>query len=172
MAIPAYNKYYFTPFWTTSFKDLEYTNESFNDPVLTEKWLAAGYPNKFTGMMCDMRSPQPVWNDRIIRQFAKYGWQDIGTSYYRMDSGTVLPTHGDLYKRYVELFNLEGREDTIRRAIIFLEDWQSGHYLEIADDVITKWTAGTVIEWAYDTPHMAANLGLTPRYTLQVTGHL
>jgi len=29
-----------------------------------------------------------------------------------------------------------------------------------------------VIEWAYDTPHMAANIGLEPRYTLQITGHV
>jgi hypothetical protein len=24
----------------------------------------------------------------------------------------------------------------------------------------------------YDTPHMAANIGLADRYTLQITGHL
>jgi hypothetical protein len=29
-----------------------------------------------------------------------------------------------------------------------------------------------VFEWTYDTPHMAANIGLEPRYTLQITGHI
>jgi hypothetical protein len=56
--------------------------------------------------------------------------------------------------------------------VVFLENWSSGHYLEIGGDVITNWTAGTVVEWAYDVPHMAANIGLLPRYTLQVTGHI
>ena len=34
------------------------------------------------------------------------------------------------------------------------------------------WQAGDTVEWTYDLPHMAANIGLEPRYTLQITGHL
>ena len=111
-------------------------------------------------------------NHRFVEIFAAMGWQDIGTSYYRMGPGTILPMHSDLYVKYIDLFNLKGREDTIRRAVIFLEDWQSGHYLEICGDSITNWQAGNVVEWAYDAPHLAANMGITPRYTLQVTGHV
>jgi hypothetical protein len=70
------------------------------------------------------------------------------------------------------LFDLKGQEHTIHRAIVFLEDWASGHYLEIDGEPIIKWTAGDVVIWCYDTPHMAANMGLTPRYTLQITGHI
>ena len=119
-----------------------------------------------------MRSPQPSWNQQFIDHFAAQGWKDIGTSYYRMNPGTVLPSHSDLYKRYIEIFNLQGQEHTIRRAIVFLEDWQSGHYSECCGDPVVNWTAGTVIEWYYDAPHMAANLGTVPRYTLQITGHI
>jgi hypothetical protein len=175
MAIQEYSKYQITPFWKSnqsSYKDLEYIQEEFNDPDSLSQWLGAGYPNKFTGDMCDMRSTQPHWNHRIISKFEKYGWKDIGTSYYRMGPGTILPMHSDLYVKYIDLFNLQGKEETIRRAVIFLEDWQSGHYLEICGDVITGWEAGAVVEWAYDAPHMAANMGMTPRYTLQVTGHI
>ncbi len=89
-----------------------------------------------------------------------------------MNTGTVLPVHGDLYKKYIELYNLQGQEHRIRRAVIFLEDWASGHYFEGMGQALTKWSAGTVIEWTYDTPHMAANIGITPRYTLQITGHI
>jgi hypothetical protein len=66
---------------------------------------------------------------------------------------------------------LQGKENTIYRALILLEDWKSGHYLEAMGVPYTDWTAGTVVEWSYDTPHMAANIGLEPRYTLQITGH-
>ena len=119
-----------------------------------------------------MRSPQPTWNNRFIDIFAGQGWKDIGTSYYRMNTGTVLPTHSDLYLKYIELFNLRGREHTIRRAVVFLEEWQPGHYFEGIGRPCVDWKAGTTIEWTYDTPHMAANVGLTPRYTLQITGHI
>jgi hypothetical protein len=160
------------PFWDDAYKQLDYETESFNDTASTEFWLNKGYAQKFTGAMCDMRKTQPEWNDRIVQHFANLGFKDIGTSYYRMSSGTILPVHQDLYKRYVELFNLQGKENTIWRAVIFLEDWASGHYLEIDNIPVTKWSAGDMVVWNYDTPHMAANMGLLPRYTLQITGHV
>jgi len=166
------HKYQLYPFWNDDYKSLDYINEPFNDTPQTHAWQAQGYSNHFTGDMCDMRSPQPEWNQRFIDIFAGQGWKDIGTSYYRMNTGTVLPTHNDLYKKYIELFDLAGKEHTIRRAIIFLEDWQPGHYAEYLDAAYVNWRAGAVVEWVYDTPHLAANLGPTPRYTLQITGHV
>jgi len=52
---------------------------------------------------------------------------------------------------------------------VFLEDWQPGHILEIDGSPISQWHAGDYVIWNYDTPHMAANLGLVPRYTAQIT---
>lgn len=160
------------PWWDDEYKRLDYQEEAFNNPVDLEKWLAMGYTCTFTGSMCDMRSPQPSWNCKFIDYFTGLGWRDIGTSYYRMDTCTILPVHQDTYKRYVELFDLQGQEHTIRRAIVFLEDWASGHYLEIKGRPVTEWRAGYTVVWAYDAPHMAANIGITPRYTLQITGHI
>lgn len=174
MAIPAHAiiKYQIEKFWDDSFKQLDYVNEEFNDAENLTKWLALGYPNKFTGDMCDIRQTQPTWNHVFIELFASMNWKDIGTSYYRMMPGTTLPTHYDLYKRYIEVFDLQGQEQSIRRAIVFLEDWQPGHYAEYVDQPYTSWIAGSTVEWAYDAPHMAANMGPTPRYTLQITGHV
>jgi hypothetical protein len=118
-----------------------------------------------------MRHQLPSWNQRFIDLYKSMGWKDIGIAYYRMHTGTVMPNHSDLYKRYVEVFNLQGQEQTIRRALVLLEDWKSGHYLEVMGIPEVKWSAGTVVEWTYDTPHMAANIGIEPRYTLQITGH-
>lgn len=165
-------KYQMDVFWDDEYKKLNYINEPFNDVVSTSQWLEQGYPPKFTGDMCDMRDTQPTWNNKIVEHFAQLGWQDIGTSYYRMNTGTVLPVHSDLYLKYISLFNLQGHEHTIRRAIVFLEDWKSGHYFEANGVPKLQWQAGEVVEWTYDTPHMAANIGLEPRYTLQITGHV
>ena len=165
-------KYQLHAFWDQTYVDLNYVNEPFNDPEQVMTWQGQGYVNNFTGDMCDMRHAQPKWNQRIIDIFNGLGWQDVGTSYYRMGAGTVLPTHQDRYTKYISLFGLRDREHTIRRAIIFLEDWQPGHYAEYEDRPFVDWRAGAVVEWTYDTPHMAANLGITPRYTLQITGHL
>jgi len=165
-------KYHVPAFWNDEFMHLDYVNESFNDPESTARWLDLGYANKFTGDMCDMRSAQPSWNPVIIDIFHQMGWQDVGTSYYRMMPGTILPTHQDLYKKYIDIFSLHGQEHTIRRAVIFLQDWQPGHYFEGMGEPVVKWSAGDVVEWCYDTPHMAANMGSAARYTLQITGHV
>jgi hypothetical protein len=165
-------KYHIPKFWNDEFKQLNYVNEHFNDVESTQRWLAQGYANRFTGDMCDMRSAQPAWNQQFVNIYEQMGWKDIGTSYYRMSTGTTLPVHSDLYLRYVELFKLQGQEQRIRRAIVFLEDWRPGHYAEYDGIAKINWLAGDVVEWAYDAPHMAANMGLDPRYTLQITGHL
>jgi hypothetical protein len=165
-------KYQTQVFWNDEYKHLNYVNEEFNDSESLTVWTGQGYPNKFTGDMCDMRSPQPSWNHVFVKIYEELGWKNIGTSYYRMNTGTVLPMHQDTYKRYIELFDLQGQEHTIRRAIVFLEDWATGHYFDSVNGPLVNWRAGTTVEWPYDTPHMAANIGLTPRYTLQITGHL
>jgi hypothetical protein len=165
-------KYHIPAFWDDEFLHLDYVNEQFNDLESTTRWLAQGYANKFTGDMCDMRGIQPTWNPVVIDIFEQMGWQDVGTSYYRMMPGTILPTHQDLYKKYIDIFGLHGQEHTIRRAVVFLQDWQPGHYLEGMNEPVVKWRAGDVVEWCYDTPHMAANMGSAARYTLQVTGHV
>ena len=167
-----YDVYQIEVFWDGSYRDLDYTHEPFNDQADVERWLAQGYQPKICGELADMRGPQPSWNQRFIDLYQSRGWHDIGTSYYRMTSGTVMPVHQDRYRRYVELFDLVGREHKIRRALVLLEHWQPGHYIEIMGHPVMEYAAGTVIEWNYDTPHMAANIGLTDRYTLQITGHL
>lgn len=172
MVTPGASKLHIGKFWDDEYKNLNYIREPFNDPVSVGIWVTQGYSGPFTGAMCDMRSPQPAWNQRFIDIFAARGWKDIGTSYYRMDTGTVLPNHQDLYKKYIDLFSLQGKEHTIHRAIIFLEDWQSGHYAEYDHEPFVGWRAGDGKCWQYNTPHMAANLGLLPRYTLQITGHV
>lgn len=164
--------YHLDVFWDDEFKNLDYIQEPFNDSNDVQQWLAAGYQPKFCGDMADMRGRQPSWNKGFLDHFSALGWKDIGTSYYRMSSGTVMPVHEDRYVKYIDLFNLQGQTHSIRRALVLLEDWRPGHYLEVQGEPIVKWRAGTVAEWVYDTPHMAANIGLEPRYTLQITGHL
>lgn len=162
----------FDCFWDDEYKNLEYSIEPFNNPKDLEQWTTLGYWCKFTGAMCDMRYKQPSWNTKFINYFSVLGWKDVCTSYYRMDTCTILPVHQDTYQRYIELYDLHGAETSIRRAVIFLEDWSSGHYIELNGRAYTGWRQGFCLHWRYDEPHMAANIGVKPRYTVQITGHI
>lgn len=172
MATPASFKYHIDRFWDDEFKTLDYITEPFNDPETVDLWLGQGYPNKFCGELCDMRHRLPSWTNKFIEIYTELGWKDIGIAFYRMRTGTVMPVHSDLYKRYIKLFDLQGQENTIKRALLLLEDWKPGHYLEVDSKAYVNWRAGDTVEWVYNTPHMAANIGLQDRYTLQITGHL
>lgn len=172
MEIPVALKYHITPFWDDEFKKLKYIQEPFNDPVSVNLWRSQGYQSKITGDLCDMRHKLPNWANKFIEIYEAQGWKDIGLAFYRMRTGTVMPVHSDLYKRYIELFDLKGREHTIHRALLLLEDWHPGHYLEVDGKPYVAWHAGDTVEWVYDCPHAAANIGLEDRYSLQITGHL
>ena len=164
-------KYQLDKFWDDEFKHLDYVREPFNDPFAVTDWMRKGYHTRVCGELSDMRHRLPTWNQKFIDLYESMGWKDVGVAYYRMTTGTVMPVHQDLYKRYVEVFDLQGQEHTICRALILLEDWKPGHYLEVEGTPYVDWHAGDVVEWIYDTPHMAANIGLEDRYTLQITGH-
>ena len=153
------------PVWADAFKDLMYINEPFNDPVSLKEWRNLGYTQtKFTGDMYDMRQEEPEWMHLLRNVF---DWRHFSWSVYRMNPGCCLPMHGDTYSRFRELYNWNG---DIHRAVLYMEDWQSGHISEIEDTVITNWKAGDYVVWKNDTPHLAANVGKTARYTLQITG--
>ena len=147
MATHDTSKIHIQKFWDDEYKTLDYIREPFNDPESLSKWVSQGFTGPFTGFMCDMRSPQPSWNKRFIDFFEARGWKDVGTSYYRMDTGTILPNHEDLYKKYVTLFNLQEQEHWIYRAIVFLDDWKSGHYSELDGEPIVNWRAGDCLIW-------------------------
>jgi hypothetical protein len=158
---------YIKPWWGIKHRQLAYKNEPFNDPITQARWNALGFnQTRFTGDMYDMRNPEPGWlgNFRNCFQFRHFSW-----SVYRMEPGTTIPEHIDTYSKFKEIYQLS--DDTnIARALVFLEDWASGHYLELAGEPIVKWKAGDWVCWSNDLPHIAANVGTTNRYTLQITG--
>lgn len=153
--------------WWHGYQNLPYINEPFNDPASIERWKTLGYTQtKFTGDMYDMRQPQPDW----IEPFKTHlPWDYFSWSIYRMEPGTVLPEHRDTYAKFSKINSIQDT-DLIWRAIVFLEDWQSGHYFELDTYPIINWRCGDIVAWKSHTPHLAANVGTTMRYTLQITG--
>lgn len=150
-----------------SFKSLGYFKEPFNDTATVKAWTDL-YGEIFdTGWMVDHRSFQPEWALDVAEEI---GLKNPGTSFYRMNPGTILPYHSDTYARYASYHEVDPHE--VYRAVVFLQDWKPGHLFEIDGEPIYKYTAGTYVLWNYDTPHLAGNIGPDYRYSLQITGLL
>jgi hypothetical protein len=154
------------PVWGTNHRDLEYRRGRYNNLKDLEMWEQLGLKlNPAGGDVFDMKNVMPDWANIF---FTLFKGNNVGISFFRMNTGDILPTHQDTYEVYRKVNNIIDAS-TVSRAIIFLEDWRPGHIFEIAGTPITNWKAGDYVVWSYDVSHMAANLGLQPRYTMQIT---
>lgn len=160
--------YYFghvNPWWYDSFKLYDYQYLPHKDSAMVNTWHAQGYQNlNLNGAIYNLKDSdyaQPFLNI--------FNWDNAGAALYRMNTGDILPVHQDHYITYQRVFDIKDTKQ-IWRSIVFMENWSSGHYFEIDGKPFTKWCAGDYVAWNYDVPHMAANIGLTPRYTMQITG--
>jgi hypothetical protein len=162
-----WQQYDIDPWWHQEHQNLVYVNEPFNDAVSLTEWQRLGYTQtRFTGDMYDMRNPEPEW----LRPFRDiFLWQHFSWSLYCMRPGCVLPEHRDTYTRFKQIHDITNPSQ-IYRAVIFLEDWQSGHYFEIDRTPVTQWRKGHCVVWQNDVAHIAANVGSSNRFTLQITG--
>jgi len=157
------------------FKDLPYTS-SYNEKFTSkfEEWVDSGYHKTdryehFTAYVCSMKTHSPYWALDILKWFeVSLQVRDCVFQFYRMPTDTIHPVHTDPYGAYRNLYNCTVEQCV--RCIIFLEDWKSGHYLEVNGTPVANWKCGDAVWWTGDTPHMAANMGLDDRYTLQLTG--
>lgn len=90
---------------------------------------------------------------------------------HRFSPGETAGLHVDKYTYYNNKFNIHN-SSPIFRLVIFLEDWKSGHYMEVDGKGYVNWSAGDWLGWDLPTPHLPANLGAEDRHTLQITGTL
>lgn len=149
------------------YKNLTYINKPFNDKDTIQRWKSLGHNyQNYTGLMRDQSQKLPEWCYEVAKQLAL---QNSGITLYCMMPGIIMPEHSDTFIKYREIMKLKSTDD-VGRAVVFLEDWKSGHYFEINETPIVNWRKGDYILWKNDTPHMAANLGKENRYTMQVTG--
>lgn len=158
-----------TDYWDTAIiKKLNYKREPFNDSEQIKYWKSLNHQPR-TGFLYDINERFQPETTRLLINWAST-LKNVGINYYKMESGDNLPYHSDTYVKYVNLFNLQNEKHKIWRYIFFVEDWKPGHIFEVNYCAITNWKSGDFVGWNYDTPHLAANLGNDPRFTIQLTG--
>lgn len=155
------------PDWTDAYKQFEYTRQPIKQSEI-DIWREWGYNhNEFSGVMYGGKNPMPDWVYRVAEHL---GLQNPGFVFYKMSCMEVMPNHEDHFETYCRVFGVE-RSD-VYRGLVMLEDWKSGHYLEMAGKAYVNWSAGDYYVWSSDVIHAASNIGPEPRWTLQITGTL
>jgi len=151
--------------WNEDYKNFSYTKQPLTDQELKD-WRLQGYTHSsFSGAMYGGKKPMPDWTEAIAQQLSL---KKTGYVFYKMTTNDIMPVHVDHFRRYCDVFSVY-RED-VWRAILFLEDWKSGHYFEIDNHAFCNYKKGEFVMWSADVPHAASNIGVEDRYTLQITG--
>ena len=89
----------------------------------------------------------------------------------RQRPGQVLPWHNDHFYKIIEN-NPDVDKAKIVRANVFMDDWKTGHVLQIDKEIISNWKKGDGYIWSSGVYHLSGNLGLEDKYTLQISGIL
>jgi hypothetical protein len=158
---------YVKPWWPKDdFKNLNYVYTPLTNTDDEERWITEGYTGvTLNGGLYNMKNPMPNYAQPF---FTMFDWENVGLSFYKMNTLDMLPMHQDAYNSYVKMFNTTA--ENVWRCVVFLEDWKSGHYFEIDGKALCNWRAGDYVYWNNDVPHFAGNIGTEPRYTMQITG--
>ena len=155
------------PRWDDSFKELDYEYLPIKNTHDEERWVQQGYKNvTLNGALYNMSKPMPDYAQPF---FTLFNWDNVGLGFFRMCTLEMFPVHQDHYTSYRKLFNIIDTS-VIWRCIVFLEDWKSGHYMEIDGKPHLEWKRGDYVMWNYNVPHYAGNFGTESRYTMQITG--
>ena len=132
----------------------------------TSKWIEQGYYHKsFSGSMYGSKNKMPNWVNTAAEQV---GLDNCGFVCYKMNQLDIMPPHIDHFETYCRIFNVS--RDKVFRAVVFLEDWKPGHYFEYDGKGLVNWERGNYVIYSTDILHAASNIGIEPRYTLQITG--
>lgn len=153
--------------WDSGYKDFEFVKQPLMETEITN-WRSLGYYHEsFSGMMYDSKNPMPEW---VSKAADLIGLENCGFVFYKMSTLDIMPNHVDHFNTYTSIFKVD--RDDVYRALLFLEDWKSGQYLEVDGKMLSSWKAGDYVIWHADVDHASANIGVSDRYALQITGTL
>ena len=122
------------------------------------------------------------WENTIIRQKwwteEEHDFEAIGNSLgmevvtlssILQPPGSTVPWHHDQFFLLKKKF--PDRPQPVR-ALMMLEDWKLGHFIQLDDHVFHHWKAGDGYIIDDEVRHLGTNAGMQDKYTLQVSGFL
>jgi hypothetical protein len=156
--------------WVDQHKNLEYKIDYFKDAETLKLWQDSGIDKTQTKIYLHQIKKPYVWMFDLINQVNNFfNISNCSYAFHKITPGNFLLMHSDKFDFFKKKFNIQ-EIHKIQRIIIFLEKGDPGHILIVNDKCFMNWKRGEYASWIGGTPHLAANLGTTDRYTLQITG--
>ena len=110
--------------------------------------------------------------------FQKYmsisGLENCTSSIIKQYPGNIIPWHYDThitFKNFVKKNKNLSKKQVIR-YMVFLTDWDWGHYFCVGNSIVHQWRAGDIITWPTHLHHCGSNSGMSPKITMNITGFI
>ena len=86
--------------------------------------------------------------------------------------GNIIPWHYDTHITFKNLIknNEKLKNKKVIRYMVFLTDWDWGHYFCVGNKVCHQWKAGDIRTWDPVIHHCGSNAGMSAKITLNITG--
>jgi hypothetical protein len=126
------------------------------------KYIMAGYTDKNTQYYQTFDLPEEY------HIFAKSIFSEYSLSVIKQMPGQTIPQHFDTFYKFCEINNCSKID--VCRLNFFLEEWKTGHYFEINNEPYVDWGKMNFKIIRYGQPHLSGNMGMEPKYTMQITG--
>jgi len=143
-------------------------NDSNNNSNLTQ--LRSPLPDTYCWENTKMK--QILWDlteievDRLSKNL---NMEILSVTSIMQPPGSIIPPHVDSFFQLRKKF--PDRPNPVR-ALIFIEDWKVGHFLQCNDDVYTHWKCGDGLIVDRAQCHLSANAGVEDKHTVQVSGFM
>lgn len=134
-----------------------------------DSFLEWGYKKEQTEYLQIFSDEYP----KLFEKFIKISKLDNATSsLIKQYPGNIIPWHYDTHVTLKNKIreNKKLKNKKIIRYMIFLTDWDWGHYFCVGNNVVHQWRAGDIITWNPIVHHCGSNAGMTPKITLNITG--
>lgn len=93
-------------------------------------------------------------------------------NFMKIPPGSLIPWHCDTYGYFVKKFDISSEDiPKIKRAIVFIDEWQFGQSIQFGKDILHNWKRGDIYTWDHEAWHGAANYGNQDLIVMQVTYH-
>ena len=109
----------------------------------------------------------------IFEKFINLSGLNFATSsLIKQYPGNIIPWHYDTHITFKNKIkkNTKLKNKKILRYMVFLTDWDWGHYFCVGNNIVHQWRAGDIITWDPIVHHCGSNAGMTPKITLNITG--
>ena len=117
-----------------------------------------------------------IFSDEYPKLFEKFiklsGLGNATSSLIKQYPGNIIPWHYDTHITFKNLIknNEKLKNKKVIRYMVFLTDWDWGHYFCVGNKVCHQWKAGDIITWDPVIHHCGSNAGMTAKITLNITG--